>query len=62
MHRFFEAALGYPTALFSFALLVVAGYWGLVLLGGLGVDLLDGGTTSTPTGASSTACDWAGHR
>ncbi len=43
MHRFFEAALGYPTALFSFALLVVAGYWGLVLLGGLGVDLLDGG-------------------
>ncbi|WP_425554735.1 hypothetical protein [Kitasatospora putterlickiae] len=38
-----EVALGYPTALFSFALLVVIGYWGLVLLGGLGVDALDGG-------------------
>ncbi|MFF2661979.1 hypothetical protein ACFVUH_32035 [Kitasatospora sp. NPDC058032] len=38
-----EVALGYPTALFSFALLVVIGYWVLVLLGGPGVDALDGG-------------------
>ncbi|MCX4758633.1 hypothetical protein [Kitasatospora purpeofusca] len=43
MRGFTEAALGFPTALFSFALLVVIGYWGLVLLGGLGVDALDGG-------------------
>ncbi|QKW18183.1 hypothetical protein HUT16_03100 [Kitasatospora sp. NA04385] len=43
MHGFIETALGFPTALFSFALLVVIGYWGLVLLGGLGVDVLDGG-------------------
>ncbi|WP_395297699.1 hypothetical protein ACF9IK_32820 [Kitasatospora hibisci] len=43
MHGFFEAALGFPAALFSFALLVVIGYWGLVVLGGLGVDALDGG-------------------
>ncbi|MFD0258943.1 hypothetical protein ACFVH7_11810 [Kitasatospora indigofera] len=43
MHEFVEAALGYPAALFGFALLVVIGYWGLALLGGLGVDVLDGG-------------------
>ncbi|RSN67428.1 hypothetical protein [Actinomadura sp. WAC 06369] len=43
MGEFFDVALGFPTALFSFALLVVAGYWVLVLVGGLGVDLLDGG-------------------
>ncbi|MFJ5926966.1 hypothetical protein ACIQF6_30690 [Kitasatospora sp. NPDC092948] len=43
MHGFFEAALGFPAALFSFALVVVVAYWGLALLGGLGVDVLDGG-------------------
>ncbi|OKJ16141.1 DUF1449 family protein [Kitasatospora sp. CB01950] len=43
MDGFFEAALGFPTALFSFALVVVVGYWTLVLLGGLGFDGLDGG-------------------
>ncbi|MEV5824443.1 hypothetical protein AB0L25_02590 [Spirillospora sp. NPDC052242] len=43
MGEFFDVALGFPTALFSFALLVVAGYWALVLAGGLGVDLLDDG-------------------
>ncbi|MBE1534016.1 hypothetical protein [Actinomadura algeriensis] len=42
MGEFFDAALGFPTALFSFALLVVAVYWVLVLAGGLGLDLLDG--------------------
>ncbi|MDY0810622.1 hypothetical protein [Kitasatospora purpeofusca] len=43
MRGFTEAALGFPTALFSFALLVVIGYWGLVLLGGPGVGALGGG-------------------
>ncbi|MDX3215360.1 DUF1449 family protein [Streptomyces sp. ME02-6991-2B] len=43
MRAFFDAALGYPTALFSFALVVVIGYWGSVLLGGFGVDALGGG-------------------
>ncbi|BFV60771.1 hypothetical protein KCMC57_up58750 [Kitasatospora sp. CMC57] len=43
MHGFVEAALGYPAALFGFALVVVIGYWGLVLLGGMGVDVLHGG-------------------
>ncbi|WP_329311179.1 hypothetical protein [Streptomyces sp. NBC_01262] len=43
MRAFGDAALGYPTALFSFALLVVIGYWGTVLLGGLDVDALHGG-------------------
>ncbi|MFE2544472.1 OB-fold-containig protein [Actinacidiphila glaucinigra] len=43
MSEFLDAALGYPTALFSFALVVVIGYWGSVLLGGLDVDALGGG-------------------
>jgi hypothetical protein len=43
MREFFDAAFGFPTALFSFSLLVVAGYWTLVLLGGLGGDLLGAG-------------------
>ncbi|WP_431962409.1 hypothetical protein [Actinacidiphila sp. bgisy160] len=43
MRDFAEAALGYPTALFSFALVVVIGYWGSVLLGGFDVDALGGG-------------------
>jgi hypothetical protein len=43
MREFGDAVLGYPTALFSFALVVVIGYWGSVLLGGLDVDALGGG-------------------
>ncbi|MFF7656578.1 hypothetical protein ACFZCY_43350 [Streptomyces sp. NPDC007983] len=43
MAGFLRAALGFPTVLFSFALLVVAGYWLVVLLGGIGVDAFDGG-------------------
>ncbi|MEU4583382.1 DUF1449 family protein [Kitasatospora aureofaciens] len=40
---FFAAALAFPTALFSFALVVVVGYWLLMLIGGLGFDGLHGG-------------------
>ncbi|MFH9350348.1 hypothetical protein [Kitasatospora sp. NPDC017646] len=40
---FFAAALAFPTALFSFALVVVIGYWLLMLIGGLGFDALHGG-------------------
>jgi hypothetical protein len=54
MGDFFDAALGFPTALFSFSLLVVAGYWTLVLLGGLGVDFLGAGTDAD-TGAGAGA-------
>jgi hypothetical protein len=43
MRASFDAAHVYPTALFSFALVVVIGYGGSVLLGGLDVDALDGG-------------------
>ncbi|MFB4311190.1 hypothetical protein [Actinomadura sp. GTD37] len=56
MGEFFDAALGFPTALFSFSLLVVAAYWTLVLLGGLGVDLLGAGTDAD-TGAGTGAGD-----
>ncbi|TDQ53086.1 DUF1449 family protein [Actinorugispora endophytica] len=41
MSEFLSAALGFPTALFSFALIVVIGYWVMVVLGALGLDLLD---------------------
>ncbi|MFC4127315.1 hypothetical protein [Nocardia rhizosphaerae] len=41
MSEFFAATLSFPTALFSFALLVVLGYWLLVALGGAGIDVLD---------------------
>ncbi|MBC6459128.1 hypothetical protein [Actinomadura sp. HBU206391] len=41
MSEFFDAALSFPAVLFSFALLVVAGYWAVVLLVGLGFDALD---------------------
>ncbi|MFK8849614.1 hypothetical protein [Streptomyces sp. Ac-502] len=40
---FTRAALAFPAVFFTFALLVVAAYWLLVLLGGAGVDILDGG-------------------
>ncbi|MFD7102753.1 hypothetical protein ACWIG3_14925 [Streptomyces celluloflavus] len=43
MGEFLRAALTFPAALFSFALLVIAGYWLLVLIGGAGVHILDGG-------------------
>lgn len=39
---FVGAALGFPAVVFTFALVVVIGYWVLVLLGGLGIDALDG--------------------
>ncbi|MEV5570091.1 DUF1449 domain-containing protein [Spirillospora sp. NPDC052269] len=48
MSAFLDAALGFPAALFSFALIVVAGYWVLVLLGALGLHVLD---TDADTGA-----------
>lgn len=43
MGGFVAAALAFPTALFSFALVVVVGYWLLMLFGGLGFDALHGG-------------------
>jgi hypothetical protein len=43
MGEFLHAAFAFPAALFSFALLVVAVYWLLVLIGGAGLHILDGG-------------------
>ncbi|TDC63399.1 hypothetical protein E1200_22435 [Actinomadura sp. GC306] len=43
MGEFFDVAFGFPTALFTFSLLVVAGYWAFVLVGGLDIDLLGAG-------------------
>ncbi|GAA5081725.1 hypothetical protein HNP84_000051 [Thermocatellispora tengchongensis] len=41
MGDFLGVALGFPTVLFSFLLLVVVGFWVAVLLGGADLDLLD---------------------
>ncbi|MFA1541114.1 hypothetical protein [Actinomadura monticuli] len=56
MGEFTSAAFGFPTALFSFSLIVVAGYWTLVLLGGLGVDFLGAGADAD-AGAGTGAGD-----
>jgi hypothetical protein len=42
MGDFLTAAMGFPTVLFSFLLVVVVGFWVLVLLGGADVELLGG--------------------
>jgi len=59
MGEFIDAAFGFPTALFSFSLIVVAGYWTLVLLGGLGIDFLGAGTDAD-AGAGTGAGDFEG--
>ena len=41
MRDFVDAALGFPAVIFSFLLIVVIGYWLLVLLGAAGLDMLD---------------------
>ncbi|GAA5004153.1 hypothetical protein GCM10025734_42180 [Kitasatospora paranensis] len=43
MRGFLGAVTGYPTAVFTFALIVVVGYWVLVLVGGVHVHGARGG-------------------
>lgn len=59
MGDFVEAALDFPAVLFSFLLLVVIGYWMVVLFGGLGVDALDAGRHGIGTEGAESA-DGAG--
>jgi hypothetical protein len=65
MGDFVGAALGFPAVLFSFLLLVVIGYWIVVVLGGLGVDALDadapGLDGADAAGAETAAGDVGGH-
>lgn len=49
MGEFLDVALGFPTALFSFLLVVVVGYWALVLFGVVG---LDDDAAAEPAGAA----------
>ncbi|MEV4627398.1 hypothetical protein AB0J90_14015 [Micromonospora sp. NPDC049523] len=49
MGEFLDVAFGFPTALFSFLLVVVVGYWVLVLFGVVG---LDDDATAEPGGAA----------
>jgi hypothetical protein len=57
MGEFVDTALSFPAVLFSFLLVVVVGYWALVLLGGAGLDVLD---ADDPTGAGHDAGRLAG--
>jgi hypothetical protein len=50
MHQFLEAAFGFPAAVFSFLLIVVIGYWLVVLLGLIDLDTPDGDTSDAGTG------------
>lgn len=47
------AAFGFPAVLFTFALVVVIGYWLLVIVGALGVDALDSDGGAEANGALS---------
>lgn len=54
MTEFIGAALSFPAVIFSFALVVVIGYWAVALLGGIGIDVLDTDfDTDTDTGDGS---------
>ncbi|WP_280299917.1 hypothetical protein [Nocardia neocaledoniensis] len=52
MGEFFTAILTFPTALFTSALLVVMGFWLLVLGGGVEADALDGAESGSIVAAS----------
>lgn len=52
MGDFVTAILTFPTALFTFALLVVVGFWLLVISGGVDADVLDGAESSSVVAAS----------
>lgn len=41
MHEFLVESLSFPTAVFTVLLGIMAGYWLLVILGALGIDMLD---------------------
>lgn len=53
MNEFMHAAMGFPAVLFGFGLLVVLGYWLMVLVGGVSVDALDGGQGIDATGSGT---------
>ena len=61
MIDFFSAALSFPTVVFTVALLAAGGYWSMVLLGALGVDILefdvDGATDGAVEGAAEGAAE-----
>lgn len=52
MGEFFTAILTFPTAIFTFALLVVVGFWLLVLSGGVDADVLDGAESGSVVSTS----------
>lgn len=57
MTEFLAAILAYPTVLFTIPLGVVVGYWLTVMVGAVGVDLLDGDIGDFALGAKAGAAE-----
>lgn len=49
MREFIQASLGFPAVIFTFALIVVIGFWILTLFGGADPDILDADVTDVGT-------------
>lgn len=60
MDGFWGAAFGFPAVLFTFGLVVVGGYWVLVLLGGTDLDALDTAGSDIDAGDSGDADGFVG--
>ncbi|MBL4687419.1 MAG: glycine zipper family protein [Nannocystaceae bacterium] len=65
MTEFFNAALSFPTVVFTVLLLVTVAYWTMVILGAMGVDVLefdvDGAADGAAEGAAEGALEGAAH-
>jgi hypothetical protein len=57
MTEFLEAILAFPTVLFTIPLGVVVGYWLTVMVGAVGIDLLDGDLGDFALGAKAGAAE-----
>ncbi|MCP3060324.1 YqiJ family protein [Myxococcus sp. K38C18041901] len=53
MTPFFDAILAFPTAIFTTAMGVVLTYWLFVIVGAVGIDLLDGGHVDFESGGKA---------
>jgi len=59
MYEFFAATLSFPTVVFTVLLLVAVAYWGLVILGALGIDIMDFDADGAADGAAEGAMEGA---
>ncbi|MFY2561796.1 hypothetical protein ACN469_29625 [Corallococcus terminator] len=60
MTPFFDAILAFPTAIFTTAMGVVLTYWLFVIIGAVGIDLLDGGHVDFESGGKALGAAFEG--